>query len=213
MQIPAMAGFADKTNNPAVMEKYLEYAKEKGYTKEILKDIASVIDFVSAKLRFMEAREYIEVLFGEPMKKQKALVNLLAPYIQNLSNKGLEIAKNASESKKVGDTTLQMMNIETSYPKFFYPKTGKVVGLLHDYKQEVEKVDNLVTIGIMNEAITIRATDKADFSVPELIRFLTKKIPLAFVEGGGHKNAGSISFLPNKQKEVLDFFIEYMKQD
>ena len=63
----------------------------------------------------------------------------------------------------------------------------------------------------MATAITIRATDKANFSVHELIQFLNKKLPNAFVEGGGHKNAGSISFIPNKQKDVLKLLKEFIK--
>jgi len=41
----------------------------------------------------MEAREYIEVLFGEPRDKQKALVELMAPHIKELDKKGVEIGK------------------------------------------------------------------------------------------------------------------------
>ena len=95
-QIPAMAGFADRIDigNPEVMEKYLKIAEKQGYTKNLLSDIALVIDYISAKVRFMEVREYIEVLFGEPRNKPKELVSLLAPYIRELDEKALKIGKN-----------------------------------------------------------------------------------------------------------------------
>ena len=64
----------------------------------------------------------------------------------------------------------------------------------------------------MTDAITIRATDEAEFSVPELIKYLNKETPDAFVDGGGHKNAGSIRFLPNKQEKVLEYFEKFMKR-
>ena len=152
----------------------------------------------------MEVREYIEVLFGEPKDKQKALVNLLGPFIRDLEKKGLEIAIANSKIEKVGKVNLQSIEIEKSFPGGgFYPKPGLAVGLLHDHGKEVKKLKSLVTIGTMNTAITIRATDEANFSVHALITTLNKKLPNAFVTGGGHKNAGSINFIPVMKDNVL----------
>jgi RecJ-like exonuclease len=209
--IPAMAGLADRINNPEVMDKYIKLAATKGYEKSLLGDIGAVIDFVSAKLRFMEAREYIEVVFGEPMDKQKQLVALLAPYIQNLEQKGLQIAKAAAKTEEIGGITVQTINIDETFPRGFYPKPGKCTGLVHDDLQVQKKLTRVVTLGIMLDAVTMRATDQANFSVQKLIEDLNEKIPEAFVEGGGHKNAGSIKFLPSKQKEVLKLIRDYIK--
>lgn len=203
-QIPAMAGLADRTDNEKVMNAYLEIAQKEGYDKELLSDIALVIDFVSSKLRFMEAREYIEVLFGEPRKKQKALIGLLAPHIKKLEAQGLTVAKSAVKSEVFNGVTVQTIGMEENFPRGFYPKTGKIAGLIHDYKQVSEKLTKVVTLGYLADAITMRATDDSNFSVQDLILYLNKKIPEAFVEGGGHKNAGSIRFIPSKQKEVLE---------
>ncbi len=213
-QIPAMAGYADRIDleNPEVMKKYLEIARKEGYTKGLLNDIALVIDYVSAKVKFMEVREYIEVLFGQPRNKQKHLVELMAPYIKELDKKGLAIANANAVQEEIGKVVLQSLDIEGSFPGFgFFPKPGRAVGLVHDDYQEKEDCKSLVTIGVMNTAITIRATDEANFSVHELIGFLNKKLPNAFVEGGGHKNAGSISFLPNKKEEVVQYLREFIK--
>ena len=148
----------------------------------------------------MEVREYIGILFGEPRNKQKELVNLMAPYIINLEEKGLLIAKQNTKIEKVGKTNFQLLDIENTFPGFgFYPKPGKCVGLVHDDLQSSKGITNLVTAGLMSTAITIRATDSANFSMHELITYLNKNSPTSFVEGGGHKNAGSITFLPNKQ--------------
>lgn len=210
--IAAMAGLADRIDNPEVMQSYLSLAEKKGYSKKMLGEIATVIDFVSAKLRFMEAREYIEVLFGEPMDKQKDLVSLMSPYIRNLENKGLKIAISNSKIEKIGKTSLQSMEIEETFPGFgFYPKPGKVVGLLHDHARDEKKISSLVTVGLMSSAITIRATDEANFSVHDLITTLNSKLPDAFVEGGGHKNAGSITFLPYKKKEVFEILKSFIR--
>ncbi|MCA9487762.1 MAG: hypothetical protein KC516_02260 [Nanoarchaeota archaeon] len=213
-QIPAMAGFADKIElgNPQVMDQYLRIAESEGYTKELLSDIALVIDYVSAKVRFMEVREYIEVLFGEPRDKQRELVSLLAPYIRNLDSKGLAIGKSNAKHKKIGDVVLQTIEIEETFPGFgFFPKPGRAVSLVHDDYQKEEKVDALVTAGVMNTAITMRATDAANFSVHDLIVYLNKEYPDAFVNGGGHKNAGSISFLPYMKDKVVDGLKDFIK--
>ncbi|MBT4165784.1 hypothetical protein HOE04_01965 [archaeon] len=212
-QIPAMAGFADRIDleNPAVMEDYLKIAKKQGYTKDLLHDISKVIDFVSAKVRFMEVREYMEAVFGEPREKQKALVGLLAPHIKKLEKKGLAISNANATTEEIGKTTLQIIDIDKTFPGFgFYPKPGMAVGMTHDDLQKTKGVTSLVSIGLMNTAITIRATDGANFSVHDLITFLNKKLPNAFVEGGGHKNAGSINFIPSKKDEVMAGLREFI---
>jgi len=213
-QIPALAGFADRIDitNPELMNKYMKIAQNEGYTKELLSDISLVIDYVSSKVRFMEVREYIEVLFGEPRNKQKHLVELMSPFIRELDKKGLKIGKSNVKVEKIGNVNLQVLYFEEFFPGFgFFPKPGRIVGLVHDSLQEEKGITNLVTVGVMATALTMRATNEANFSVHDLIHFLDKKIPEAFVEGGGHKNAGSINFLPNKQKQVFELLKEFIK--
>lgn len=204
-QIPALAGFADRIDlaAPETMEKYLAIAKKEGYTKELLQEISLVIEYVSAKVRFMEAREYVEVLFGEPRDKQKELVSLMAPHIKELDAKGLAIGKASAKIEKLGKTNLQTVQIEESFPGFgFFPKPGRSTGLLHDNLQKEKGITSLISIGIMNTAMTFRATDEANFSMHELIKHLQSKLPNAFVEGGGHKNAGAINYIPKMKEEV-----------
>jgi len=159
----------------------------------------------------MEVREYIEVLFGEPRDKQKNLVGLLAPHIKELDKKGLKMAKSNARVEKIKDTNLQLLYFEEFFPGFgFFPKPGRIVGLVHDALQEEKKITNLVSAGVLATSMTLRATDGANFSVHELIKFIDKKLPETFVSGGGHKNAGSISFLPNKQKDVVELLREFI---
>lgn len=213
-QIPAMAGYADRIDlgNPKTVEAYLKIAEKEGYTKELLSDIALVIDYVSAKVRFMEVREYVEVLFGEPRDQQKKLVSLLAPYIRNLDSKGLAIGNSNATQEKIGKVTLQSIEIEKTFPGFgFFPKPGRATGLVHDDFQKRTDEIAVVTAGIMNTAITFRATDAANFSVHDLKKYIEKKLPEAFIEGGGHKNAGALSFLPYTKDEVVKLLKEFIK--
>ena len=92
-----------------------------------------------------------------------------------------------------------------------YPKPGKVTGMIHDFFQEDTKDLNVVTIGLMPDAITMRATDESNFSVHELIAYLHKQLPEAFVEGGGHHHAGAMRFVPSHQKKILDSLRAYIK--
>ena len=214
-QIAAMSGFADRIDlaAPETMEKYLDIAKKEGYTKELLADISTVIDYVSAKVRFMEVREYIEVLFGEPREKQKKLVGLMAPHINKLDAKGLAIGKSNAKQEKIGNIIFQTIDVDKTFPGFgFFPKPGRAVGMVHDDYQKTSGEKAVVTAGIMGTAITMRATDEANFSVHELKQYIEEKCPEAFVEGGGHKNAGALSFLPYKKDEVIELVKEFISK-
>jgi len=206
LQIAAMSGYSDKIDiaNPGVMEKYLAVANKEGYSKQLLSEIALVLEFVSTKVKFMEAREYIEVLFGQPRDKQKELVSLMAPYIRELDRKGLAIGKASAVQEKFNDVTLQTIDIDKSFPGFgFFPKPGRAIGLVHDNYLKETGETAVITVGIMKTAITIRATNDANFSVHDLRQYLLQKLPNAFIEGGGHKNAGALNFLPCRKDDVI----------
>jgi RecJ-like exonuclease len=85
------------------------------------------------------------------------------------------------------------------------------VGMVHDDLQKTKKTTNLVTAGIMNTAITLRATEESNFSVHDLISTINKKLPEAFVDGGGHQFAGSITFLPSKKEDVIKILKEFIE--
>ncbi len=212
-QIPALAGLADRIDleNKKIVEDYLKLANKEGYSKELLEDLSLVIDYVSTRIRFLEAREYFEVIFGEPREQQKKLVDLLAPYIKKLDDKGLKIAKDNAIIEEINGVTLQKIMIEETFPGFgFFPKPGRSVGLVHDSLKKEGK-DKLVSVGVMNTSMTFRATDKANFSVHDFIAYIDNKAPSAFVEGGGHKNAGAITYLPKFKTKVLELLEEFIK--
>ncbi len=201
--LPALSGMADRIDNPTVITEYLKIAEKKGYNKELLEDIASLIDYVSTKLRFMEAREYIEVVFGDPIDKQKALVSLMNPFIRTMQKRGLEIAKSTVKREKIGQCTLQLLFVEETFSRNAYPKPGQVVGMLHDFFQEKEKNKNVVSIGVLSDLVTIRATEESKFIVHDFLSVLQKNVPEAFPEGGGHKSAGALRFVPAQREKVL----------
>lgn len=210
-QVPAMAGMADRIGNEDVMEQYFKIAEKEGYDKEMLDNIANLIEFVSAKLKFLEAREYIEVLFGEPREQQKKLVDLMAPYIQKLDETGLEMAKSAVVNEKLGEVNFHTLQVEQDFPGFgFYPKPGRAIGLLQDYLVHEKGTEKSITAGILSSAITIRVSDDVNFSIHELLEYLKEQVPEGFIKGGGHKNAGSLNFIPSAKDKVVEKFKEYI---
>lgn len=206
--IPAMAGLADMIENKEAMDSYMKIAEKKGYSKQMLHDISAVIDFVSTKLRFMEAREYVEVMFGEPMQQQKKLISILIPHIRKLEHKSIEIAKANVKKEKIKDKIVQFLYIEETFSRGNYPKPGRVNSMAHDLAQQSEK--KVISLGILSDAITIRATADSKFSVHELISYLGKHAPEAFVEGGGHQNAGAVKFVPSKRDRVLNSIRDFI---
>ncbi len=209
--IPALAGQADRIKNPKAMEEYFNIAKSKGYTKELLIEISAVIDFVSTKLRFMEAREYIEVVFGEDITKQKDLVSLIYPNIKKLTDNGRTIGLSAVKKETIKDKTLQILMVEETFSRFSYPKPGQCVGLVHDVEVEKSSSKKVVTIGVLSDLVTIRATEDSGFSVHNFLQHLKKNLPEAFADGGGHHSAGAIRFIPSKQKEILEQIRTFIK--
>ncbi len=201
--IPALSGLSDRINNPPVMEEYMKYASKKGHTKQLMNDIASVVEFVSSKLRFMEAREYVSTVFGEKAEQQKKLVSVLVPYIRKLQEKGLAIAKTLVKREEVGSVVLQSLDVEKSFSRNSYPKPGQTIGMLHDAYLSEHKAARLISMAVLSDIIVLRASEESEFSVNEFIEHLNKACPEAFIEGGGHKQAGAIKFVPAKQSEVL----------
>ena len=77
--------------------------------------------------------------------------------------------------------------------------------MLHDFfEKSGEK--NLISLGVLTDAVTMRATEESGFSVHDFIAYCKKNIPEAFVNGGGHKHAGAIRFVPSKREKVLEMF-------
>ena len=167
----------------------------------------------SEKLELKESlNEWREIIISLSAFANKNGGKIVVGLSDKAEPKGLEIGKSNAHQEKIGKVTLQTIEIEQTFPGFgFFPKPGRAVSLIHDNYQHEKKVTSLVTAGLMNTAITLRATDEANFSVHELINFLNKKVPGAFTNGGGHKNAGSINFLPYKKEEIVSLLKEFIK--
>ena len=113
------------------------------------------------------------------------------------------LTKDASESEKIKDITIQTLEIEASFARGFYPKPGRCMGLLHDYAYTEKKIEKVVTLGLMLDGIIIRASPESGFSVNELVNHLQKTMPKAFVEEEEKEEYDLFSFPPIGQKDIL----------
>lgn len=115
-----------------------------------------------------------------------------------------------AKKEKVGKTTIQFLFIEETFSRGIYPKPGKINGMLHDITEKAGE-KNLLSLGVLSDAVTMRATSDSGFSVHDFIAYCKKNVPDAFVNGGGHENAGAIRFVPSKRDKVLDAFRSFVK--
>jgi RecJ-like exonuclease len=201
--LAGLSSVADRIEN----EEYLKIAGDKGYDREELHRIASVVDYVATKMPFVDTQEYMDILLGTDRSKQKEVVALLYPHIEAQEKRALSVATASACKEQLGTTIFQVLDIESTLSRGSYPKPGKVVGLLHD-----ESKEKTVTIGLMSDAKTFRAKEGSGFSVHEFLKTLNERLPKAFAEGGGHELAGSIKFVPTAQKEVLELLREYVEK-
>ncbi|MFT4310363.1 MAG: DHH family phosphoesterase [Candidatus Woesearchaeota archaeon] len=202
--IPALAGLADRVQLPQ-LEHYIALAKE--YTLEELHELTRVIDYITYMIRTNEAREYMDMVFGQDVAIQKKLVKLFLPHIEQLDQKAIAIGKQQVEQVMCGNVMLQILDIEHTFSRGTYPRPGKTVGMVHDSYQNA-----CVTIGVMSDGITIRAKDNAGFSVHDFLAYVHKVVPQAYADGGGHACAGSLRFVPKYKDAVVDAIKEYIKQ-
>ena len=84
--------------------------------------------------------------------------------------------------------------------------------MLHDWLKEKNK-KHVITIGYTESGISFRCSNEIEkFDVNEIIALLQKKMPYAQVSGGGHRVAGSITFIEAAFDDVMEFVVDYCKK-
>jgi RecJ-like exonuclease len=93
-----------------------------------------------------------------------------------------------------------------------YPRLGNIVGMVSDYLKREKKVTKpLVMLGTLPNQITFRAADETAFNYPYVQQLVASKVPLSFVEGGGHPHAGTFRFAESQYKAVWEVVHEYLR--
>jgi RecJ-like exonuclease len=207
--IPAMAAILDHTEGPE-RDQYLELAKKEGFSEEYLANLGEIIDMQSHYLRFMEAREFVDDLFGANMDAQKKIVEMLTPELEKRYDAVWKVAKEFSEKKDFDSFYLIKFNGELGTFRGDYPAIGKSTNYIHKmFEKELNKP--IITMTYGSTFMTIRVSDKVkNFSVPEFVQLVFEKEPNVNANGGGHEHAGSVRFVEYGQKKILDLFDDYL---
>lgn len=196
--IAALAGIGDRVEGKE-MDAYLEIAEKKGYSKEYLIKMARAIDFEAYNLKFTEARDYYDDLFTLS-DRQKNMVETICNELDRREKLLLKTIDHVKNIKTKDNKSLVLLDLQNNFLRD-YPTAGRIVGLAHDNLKE--STEELVTIGYDYDLVIVRVKDNSNFDVRELIESLLEKFPWAQVNGGGHKHAGSIKFIPSVLEKVL----------
>lgn len=214
MHLPGIAAVGDHANSDEAL-KYIEIADSKGYSREDLEKIATVVDFEAFYLRFMNGRGIIDTILGlGNLDKHKKLVEALYKESQKRVNNQLRAALPNLKTQKLGNGIIfNVLDVEKYAFKFTYPAPGKTTGYVHDtmvrtYGEETP----IVTLAYGPDFGVIRATDAVNetfgFNLNIIISKLIGDIPEAGIDGGGHECAGSLKFVEGLSKKVLGAFAQ-----
>lgn len=208
--IPAMAGILDHTEGPE-KEKYIELAEKEGFTVDYMTKLGEITYLQSHYLRFMEAREFVNDLFGANMKLQRELVKMLSPEIEKRYEKVKKIAKHYSEVIDIGAFYIVHFDGEKGTSRGEFPAVGKSTNQVHTmFEEELDKP--IITMTSGSTFLTIRVSDGIKgFSVPDFCEIINREIPHTGAEGGGHEHAGSVKFVEYGRAEVIEAFKKYLK--
>jgi len=212
MHLPGIAAVGDHASSDEA-QKYIEIAGSKGYSREDLEKIATVIDFEAFYLRFMNGRGIIDTILGlGNLDKHSKLIEALYNESEKRVKNQLKAAlPNLKTQKLPNGVIFNVLDVEKYAFKFTYPAPGKTTGYVHDtmVKKHGEETP-IVTLAYGPDFGVIRATDAVNemfgFNLNTIITKLVGEIPEAGIDGGGHECAGSLKFVEGLSKKVLGAF-------
>jgi RecJ-like exonuclease len=191
--LPAVAGISDRCTIPETDE----YIKNSGKTRKELEEMGIAIDFISYNLKFDAGKGLYEQVFVN-----KEFVKTINEEVKKGVETQLQSTMPYLRTQDIGGVIFSSIDIEKYTVRFKYPAPGKVVGMIHDIVS-AEKEAPHITIGYLSDMIIVRAT-KPVLPVDKMIKALTKAIPAANVDGGGHECAGAIKFVSAHLTDILE---------
>ncbi|MGC9516724.1 MAG: OB-fold nucleic acid binding domain-containing protein [Methanomicrobiales archaeon] len=212
--LPGIAAVGDHARSEEA-QQYIELAAAKGYNREDLEKIATVIDFEAFYLRFMNGRGIIDTILGlANREKQVKLVDALYAESQKRVKSQLRAAlPNLKTQELPNGIIFNVLDVEKFAHKFTFPAPGKTCGYVHDtIVQKYGEDKPIVTLSYGPDFSVIRATDAVNeiysFNLNNIVLKLSEQIPEAGIDGGGHECAGSLKFVEGLSKKVLSSFAE-----
>ncbi|MBQ6219907.1 MAG: hypothetical protein IJJ47_09260 [Methanosphaera sp.] len=214
---PGIAAVGDHAECMEV-DRYLEIAEEEGYSREDLDRVATCVDFEAYFLRFMNGRGVMNTILGlEDKERQEELLEVLMSESDKRVDTQLKAALPNVETVYFDNgIQLNRLDVEKYAHKFTYPAPGKTTGYVHDkLVQEKSEEEPIMTLANGPDFAVIRATEVIkndyEFNLNNVITKIQEEIPQAGADGGGHEVAGSLKFVEGLQEEVLELFINEVK--
>ena len=211
--LAAVAGYSDKVQGKE-FDDFVALCNQQEITMDEIKEIGICLDYIGYELGNRESNELIMDLFTHGTEKQKELIKIIGKYVEERMKIQMETNLMYSNVIHFPDKIYVLLDLEKAKKQSIYPRRGKCVGILHDYMQQSNKL-HVVTVGYSTDAMTFRcSTEIKDFSIDKIIDLLQDKLPGAQVEGGGHRVAGSISFISaafEDVKRIVDEYVEMVK--
>jgi RecJ-like exonuclease len=214
---PGIAAVGDHADSKE-SDRYIEIAAEEGYSRDDLDKVATCVDFEAFFLRFMNGRGVMNTILGlDDKKQQEDLLEVLWSESEKRVDTQLKAAlPNVKTEHFDNGIQLNRLDVEKFAHKFTYPAPGKTTGYVHDtFVQEQSEEVPIMTLANGPDFGVIRATEavnkKFGFNLNDVISKIADDIPSAGVDGGGHEVAGSLKFVEGFREEVLNAFIEEVK--
>ncbi|MCF7860820.1 hypothetical protein K9M79_01125 [Candidatus Woesearchaeota archaeon] len=205
--LPSLSGLADKSEGP-VFDYYKALAIKMGYNDELLAKLYMLIDFFAYNNRHTPNRHIISDLLGGSIEEQEKLISIFDDKISELLKDQLQILRDNHTKQVMDGYNLVMVNLDqTSFRGF--PSSGKGVGMLFQYLNEIKKEKSLC-IGYGTDRMTLRIPKDIDKTVQGLMKYITDNDRSTIIDGGGHSKAGTIFFASVYKERIMDLLNRYM---
>ncbi len=207
--IAAVSGTADKVAS----EEYKEYcvkAQHAGFSKEMIKKVASALDYTAHILGPSPGRDVVQDLLGRDPKKQEKLLQIIEKKLEKVFQEQLAACLHYAIVEEKKNFLFVTIPIEEMLHRGSFPPRGKTIGLVSDHFKEKGK--KAVVVGVGKSGFNFRCNPEISwFDVNQFIERCRKKLPHALVNGGGHRVAGSVTFIPAAFVEMEKELREYME--
>lgn len=207
--IAAVSGTADKVASEEY-KKYMSIAAHKGYSREFVYQVAKAIDYEAHILGPTSGRELVQDLLGKDEKKQHKLLALIEKQLEKLFKAQLASCLHyaqVEEKKHFSYVKIPIEDVLSS--RNAYPPRGKAIGIVQQHF--IDQGKKAISVGIGKASFNFRAsTEIENFDIHGFIDLCKKKIPHAQINGGGHRVAGSVTFIGAAKEEVENLLDEYV---
>lgn len=207
--IAAVSGTADKIASEEY-KKYMSIASHNGFPKEFVHKVAQAIDYEAHVLGSTSGREIVQDLLGKDEKRQQKLLALIEKQIDKFFKAQLACCLHyAQQEEKKHFLYIKVPIEDVLSNRNAYPPRGKTIGLVQQHFNDNGK--KAITVGIGKTSFNFRAsTEIAGFDIHIFMDLCKKKLPYAQINGGGHRVAGSVTFVAAAKEEVEKLLDEYV---